>query len=91
MAQKLPEIKQRKDGYFEVKITVAPNVRESVYGATKADVRKKARELREEAVRFDISNIRKMTVSSYMTNWLTEVKKPGLKPGSYDRIEQSLQ
>ncbi|MCX4376917.1 MAG: tyrosine-type recombinase/integrase [Lachnospiraceae bacterium] len=91
MAQKLPEIKQRKDGYFEVKITVAPNVRKSVYGATKADVRKKARELREEAVRFDISNIRKMTVSSYMTNWLTEVKKPGLKPGSYDRIEQSLQ
>lgn len=91
MAQKLPEIKQRKDGYFEVKITVSPNVRKSVYGATKAEVRKKARELREEAVRFDISNVRKMTVSTYMTYWLTQVKKPELKPGSYDRIEQSLQ
>lgn len=90
MAQKLPEIKQRKDGYFEVKITVSPNVRKSVYGATKAEVRKKAKELREEAVRFDISNVKKMTVSSYMTNWLTQVKKPELKPGSYDRIEQSL-
>lgn len=91
MAQKLPEIKQRKDGYFEVKITVSPNVRKSVYGATKAEVRKKAKELREEAVRFDISNVRKMTVSTYMTYWLTQVKKPELKPGSYDRIEQSLQ
>ncbi len=90
MAQKLPEIKQRKDGYFEVKITVSPNVRKSVYGTTKAEVRKKAKELRNEAIRFDISNVKKMTVASYMTHWLTEVKKPELKPGSYDRVEQSL-
>lgn len=31
-----------------------------------------------------------MTVSTYMTHWLEEVKNPELKPSSYDRVEQSL-
>lgn len=61
-----------------------------MYGATKADVRKKAKELLAEATRYDISNVKKMTVSTYMSHWLEEVKKPELKPGSYDRVEQSL-
>lgn len=90
MAQKLPEIKKRRDGYYEMKITVSTNVRKSVYGATPTEVRRKARELRDEAARFDISNVKKMTVESYMTHWLEDVKKPEVKPGSYDRIEQSL-
>lgn len=90
MSRKLPEIKQRKDGYFEQKITIAPNVRKSVYGATKAEVRKKAKELLAEATRYDISNVKKMTVSTYMSHWLEEVKKPELKLASYDRVEQSL-
>lgn len=90
MSRKLPEIKQRKDGYFEQKITIAPNVRKSVYGATKAEVRKKAKELLAEATRYDISNVKKMTVSTYMSHWLEDVKKPELKPASYDRVEQSL-
>lgn len=90
MSRKLPEIKQRKDGYFEQKVTISPNNRKSVYGATKAEVRRKARELIAEAMRYDISNVKKMTVSTYMTHWLEEVKKPDLKPSSYDRVEQSL-
>ena len=90
MAQKLPEIKKRRDGYYEMKITVSTNVRKSVYGATTTEVRRRARELRDEAARFDISNVKKMTVESYMTHWLEDVKKPEVKPGSYDRIEQSL-
>ena len=90
MAQKLPEIKKRRDGYYEMKITVSTNVRKSVYGATPTEVRRRARELRDEAARFDISNVKKMTVESYMTHWLEDVKKPEVKPGSYDRIEQSL-
>ena len=90
MAQKLPEIKKRKDGYYEMKVTVAPYVRKSIYGATPAEVRRKAKELLIEATRFDISNVKKMTVSTYMTYWLMEVKKPEVKPGSFDRIEQSL-
>ena len=62
MSRKLPEIKQRKDGYFEQKVTISPNNRKSVYGATKAEVRRKARELIAEAMRYDISNVKKMTV-----------------------------
>ena len=90
MSRKLPEIKQRKDGYFEQKVTISPNNRKSVYGATKAEVRRKARELIAEALRYDISNVKKMTVSTYMTHWLEDIKKPELKPSSYDRVEQSL-
>lgn len=90
MSRKLPEIKQRKDGYFEQKVTISPNNRKSVYGATKAEVRRKARELIAEAMRYDISNVKKMTVSTYMTHWLEDIKKPELKPSSYDRVEQSL-
>ena len=90
MSRKLPEIKKRKDGYYEQKITVSTNVRKSVYGATPTEVRRKAKELIAEAARYDISNVKKMTLETYMTHWLEEVKKPDLKPSSYDRVEQSL-
>ncbi len=90
MSRKLPEVKKRKDGYYEQKITVSTNVRRSVYGATPTEVRRKARELIAEDARYDISNVKKMTLEAYMTHWLEEVKKPELKPSSYDRVEQSL-
>ena len=90
MSRKLPEIKKRKDGYYEQKITVSTNVRRSVYGATPTEVRRKAKELIAEAARYDISNVKKMTLEAYMTHWLEEVKKPDSKPSSYDRVEQSL-
>ncbi len=90
MSRKLPEIKKRKDGYYEQKITVSTNVRRSVYGATPTEVRRKTKELIAEAARYDISNVKKMTLEAYMILWLEEVKKPDLKPSSYDRVEQSL-
>jgi len=90
VSRKLPEIKKRKDGYYEQKITVSTNVRRSVYGATPTEVRRKTKELIAEAARYDISNVKKMTLEAYMTHWLEEVKKPDLKPSSYDRVEQSL-
>lgn len=90
MSRKLPEIKKRKDGYYEQKITVSTNVRRSVYGATPTEVRRKTKELIAEAARYDISNVKKMTLEAYMIHWLEEVKKPYLKPSSYDRVEQSL-
>lgn len=90
MGKRLPEIKQREDGRYEIKVTVGRNKRRSVYGKTEAEVRKKARQLLEEAAKFNLSNISKLTVRTYMTNWLLTVKKPDLKPGSYDRVEQSV-
>ena len=90
MSRKLPEIKKRKDGYYEQKITVSTNIRKSVYGATPTEVRRKARELIAEAARYDISNVKKMTLETYITHWLEDVKKTELKPSSYDRVEQSL-
>lgn len=76
VSRKLPEIKKRKDGYYEQKITVSTNIRKSVYGATPTEVRRKARELIAEAARYDISNVKKMTLEAYMTHWLEDVKKP---------------
>lgn len=90
MGKKLPEIKKRDDGYYEIKLTIGNGKRRSVYGKTETEVRRKAKQLREEAARFDISNVSRMTVRTYMTNWLLTVKKPDLKPGSYDRVEQSV-
>lgn len=68
MSRKLPEIKRRKDGYYEQKITVSTNVRRSVYGATPTEVRRKTRELIAETARYDISNVKKMTLEAYMTH-----------------------
>lgn len=31
------------------------------------------------------------SVQAFMTNWLTNYKKPNLKPTSYDRLEMTLQ
>ncbi len=80
----------RKDGLYEIKVTVSNNKRVTVYGKTEAEVRRKAKEKREEAAKYDLSNVKRMTVQTYMTHWLETVKKPVLKPASYDRVEQSL-
>lgn len=55
MGKKLPEIKKRDDGYYEIKLTIGNGKRRSVYGKTETEVRRKAKQLREEAARFDIS------------------------------------
>lgn len=60
------------------------------HGKTEAEVRCKAKEKREEAAKYDLSNVKRMTIQTYMTHWLETVKKPVLKPASYDRVEQSL-
>lgn len=81
---------KRKDGLFEIKVTVATNKRVAVYGRTEAEAKRKAKELIEESIKFSMENVKKLTVETYMTHWLETVKKPSVKPASYDRIEQSL-
>ena len=72
----------RKDGLYEIKVTVSNNKRVTVYGKTEAEARRKAKEKREEGAKYDLSNVKRMTVQTYMTHWLETVKKPVLKPAS---------
>jgi len=80
---------KRSDKRYEIKVTVGNGKRLSVYGATEAEARRKAKELRTEAAKFDISNIAKLSVQAYMEHWLYTVKIHELKPASFDRVEQS--
>lgn len=81
---------KRKDGLFEIKVTIGTNKRVAVYGKTEAEAKRKAKERIEESIKFSVENVRKLSVETYMTHWLETVKKPSVKPASYDRIEQSL-
>ena len=79
----MAKISKRQDKRFEIKVSVGNGKRISVYGATEAEAKKKARELRAEAARFDLSNICKLSVKDYMDHWLYTVKIYELKPSSY--------
>lgn len=85
----MPKISKRTDKRFEIKVSIGNGKRLSVYGATEAEARKKAKELRAQAAKFDLSNVCRMTVKAYMDHWLHTVKINELKPASFDRVEQS--
>ena len=70
----MAKMSKRSDDRFEIKVSVGGGKRLSVYGATEAEARKKAKELREQAIRFDMSNVCRMSVSDYMDHWLYTVK-----------------
>lgn len=80
---------KRKDGRFEARVTISKYNRKSVYGDTEAEARKKARQLEKNALKYDLSNISKMTVEDYLSYWL-ETKRYSVKPASFDRIALSI-
>ena len=80
---------KRKDKRYEIKVSIGSGKRISVYGNTEAEARRKAKALREEAARYDLSNISKLSVQAYVEHWLYTVKIHELKPASFDRLEQS--
>lgn len=80
---------KRKDKRYEIKVSVGNGKRTSVYGCTEAEARKKAKALREQAAKFDLSNVSKLSVKSYIEHWLYTIKIHELKPASFDRLEQT--
>lgn len=85
----MAKMSKRTDNRFEIKVSVGGGKRLSVYGATEAEARKKAKELRELSTKYDMSNVCRMSVKDYMNHWLYTVKINELKPASFDRVEQS--
>lgn len=80
---------KRSDNRFEIKVSIGGGKRLSAYGSTEAEARRKAKELRAKAAKYDLSNVSKLSVQSYMEHWLYNVKIHELKPSSFDRVEQS--
>lgn len=80
---------KRSDNRFEIKVSIGGGKRLSVYGSTEAEARRKAKELRTKAAKYDLANISKLSVQSYMEHWLYSIKIHELKPSSFDRVEQS--
>lgn len=80
---------KRSDNRFKIKVSIGGGKRLSAYGSTEAEARRKAKELRAKAAKYDLSNVSKLSVQSYMEHWLYNVKIHELKPSSFDRVEQS--
>lgn len=85
----MAKMSKRTDNRFEIKVPVGGGKRLSVYGATEAEARRKAKELREMSAKYDMSSVCRMSVKDYMDHWLYTVKINELKPASFDRVEQS--
>lgn len=62
----MAKMSRRNDNRFEIKVSVEGGKRLSVYGAAEAEARRKAKELREQAAKFDLSNVSRMSVREYM-------------------------
>jgi len=79
---------QRKDGKWCAKLTV-PNksTPKHFYGKTESEVKKKLKEFKHELIKNDYREVKKMTLKSYMDDWLYNVKKNELKPKSFDGQE----
>lgn len=85
----MAKMSKRTDNRFEIKVPVGGGKRLSVYGATEAEARRKAKELREMSAKYDMSSVCRMSVKDYMDHWLYTVKINEQKPASFDRVEQS--
>ena len=66
-----------------------PDVKK-VRGKTEAEVRKKLNVMIDELKKTEYVYVQRDTFSTYITNWLTTVKKLDLKERSYDRLEQTV-
>lgn len=88
-------ISQRKDGTWTGRVFLGRDATgkqkiKAVYGKTEKEVKTKLKQLKEEMVKFEVSNLPKMTMNELLINWQTTIKKYELKPSSYDRLEQTI-
>ena len=87
-------ISQRKDGTWTARIFLGKSADgkqkiKAIYGKTEKEVKKKLKEFKEEMIKYDNTNLPKLTVSDIITDWLN-TKRYEVKPSSYDRIERTV-
>jgi integrase len=83
-------ISQKANGTYLGRITISGYAPYSCTGKTEKEVEKKLREFKIRTIKGEIIP-RKQTVNAYISNWLTEVKKPTMKAASYDRLERTFE
>lgn len=82
-------IHKKENGTYIGRISVAGYDPYSCVGTSKKEVEKKLEEFRLQTLRQEVVSKRVM-VSDYIENWLIHVKRPSLKPASYDRLESTF-
>lgn len=80
----------KPNGTYRGRITVSGYDTYSCTGKTKKEVEKKLETFRISTLKGEAVP-KKIFVNSYIESWLQEVKKPSLKPASYDRLERTYQ
>jgi integrase len=88
-------IRQRADGRWEARIPVPqPDggvKRESIYGKTQAEVRRKLTEIRRTIDQGGTIVTERQTVAAFLDRWLAEVVKPSVRPKTYHSYAQLVQ
>lgn len=83
-------ITQKDNGTFLGRISISGYEPFSCVGATRKEVEKKMEDFRISTLKGEVV-AKKIFVNDYIESWLVDVKKPSLKPASYDRLERTYQ
>ncbi len=81
-------ISQKENGTFFGRISIAGYAPYSCVGATQKEVEKKLEEFRISTMKNEVIP-KQVFVSTYIEDWLFNVKKPSVKPSSFDRLEST--
>jgi len=79
---------EERDGSWRCRVQVAGR-RHSITGRTKAEVRKKLRELLSNADKGMLPPRERLTVGQFMERWLADVVKPARRPSTHISYEQN--
>lgn len=88
-------VSQRADGTWTARMVIGVNEKgrpriKAFYGKTEREVKKKLKDFQKEFYKNDQAVVQRSTVESFMRTWLYENKQNGLKPKSFDRLEQTI-
>ena len=83
-------IEKKPNGKYLGKLRVSGYDTFYYTGKTEKEVQKKLNQFKSMTEREEIIP-RKQTVNSYIKNWLMTVKKPTMKPASFDRLERTFE
>ncbi|GCE18661.1 tyrosine-type recombinase/integrase [Dictyobacter kobayashii] len=79
-------ISLRKDGRYEIRVTLEDGTRKRVYAKNKKEANEKLRQLQQELHQGTIINGPQQTLEQYLKEWL-ETHKQTIRPRSWERYE----
>ncbi len=79
---------EKRDGSWRCRVQIAGR-RHSITGKTKAELRRKLRELTSNADKGVLPPSERLTVARFMERWLADVVKPAKRPSTYISYEQN--